>query len=288
MSNKQKTRYFTRPLIGHEESPQWNDDLLEKRIRGYHKLGSAVSPILRNDRYASVNAPPGLFRLGFLEQVPEASKLVMTAEAAAYDKFERVVCELMKKIETDLEFLHNRRCQDEKGHNVHTDQPEDYAHGVLDRVELEEGYRDEYRRFGMTYCYNLKYFYPMYALHHMDNELRTNSVIDWGKFHCPCGRGAFVWRRDRIGLGKYENYWCDDDLQCDDFCGEGQDVHGELDDLIRHMQQKKGPMHKAALKYLLVVYLDKKKQSGQAPQYLMWITGSQRNWRQRNTRLTMM
>jgi hypothetical protein len=248
--------YCTRPMLGYQNPQDWKDELFEKRVREYYVGTFEFINVLANENFDHPTSIPNLIRVCLLEEVPEASAIMRSAEDLAYDFYDGKIIEMQKQMRENNDFLAS---------NENDDDSASFRTGNEKLKKLEV----EYRRLGRVYCYNLKFFYPMFAMHHVDPATRNDGNL--GRFYCPCGRAAYLWRKERLGLdeeypGCYQDN-CDVqgnyiDLQPDDCGMEGDDSYQEMTDLVEHLAGRPGPMHQAAKMFILSVYFMEKKSIG--------------------------
>jgi hypothetical protein len=170
-------------------------------------------------------------RLGVLDALPASSRIARAAEDKALQTFNRILLMLKNA-------LHVRRSK-----------------GLVDdrKWNADWKYFAEYEEIAVEYCYNLKVCFPMYFMHHINPDILAET--QWGRFHCPCGRGCYFWRKESVILDLFtDNYWRPLHLDYPDYCRGGQDTHDTLNDLLVHLEGRMGPMHQAAATYLREVY----------------------------------
>jgi hypothetical protein len=105
----------------------------------------------------------------------------------------------------------------------------------------------------------LKHCIPMYAAHHMDNEIRQDG--GFGGFYCPLSYVADHWYKSDCGL-EVDAFSRPFEAEIwpghDDYCNHGCDhEYEEFNQLLAHLEAKQGPMHQAAAAYLRCVYYNR-------------------------------
>jgi hypothetical protein len=127
------------------------------------------------------------------------------------------------------------------------------------KMERKRDYLDSYRSMSVRYCFALKHCIPMYAAHHMDNEIRQDG--GFGGFYCPLSYVADHWYKSDCGL-EVDAFSRPFEAEIwpghDDYCNHGCDhEYEEFNQLLAHLEAKQGPMHQAAAAYLRCVYYNR-------------------------------
>ena len=127
------------------------------------------------------------------------------------------------------------------------------------KMERKRDYIDSYRDMSVRYCFALKHCIPMFATHHMDNEIRKDAGV--GGFSCPLSYVADGWYDTYCGLADDSfsrpfgaEIWPGHDDYCDHGCDH---EYEEFNLLLMHLETTLGPMHQAAAAYLRWVYYNR-------------------------------
>lgn len=213
---------------------------------------------IKDDLLGKCRSSIGALRLGFLIDVPEASDIVRHAESVAYDYYDTILAGIVKYIDYQKQEATQRNQERQREGNAQNLEHEDRNANLEQELAICEVYKEEYREYGRRYCFNLKFCYPMYALHHVNVLMREGVVPPWGYFHCPCGIGCSFWRKMRCGMDMYrQRVHEEDDKNHPDYCGDGEGAYDSLQGLVMHLKEKKfGALHQSALAFLLNIYFE--------------------------------
>ena len=232
-------KYLLRPMIGFDAEQTTADWIFEERVLNMYLQSGKYTEYIKEDLLGKWHSSFGALRLGFLVDVPEASDIVRRAESVAYDLFDAILAGIVKYIEYTKNKVTQRKLARRQAGNAQDLENDDWNAGLEQQLALCEVYKEEYREYGRRYCYNLKFCYPMYALHHVNLLMREGVNPHWGYFHCPCGIGCSFWRKMRCGMDMYpQRVHEDDDKAHPDYCGDGEGAYDTLQGLIGHLKEK--------------------------------------------------
>jgi hypothetical protein len=240
---------FMKPMVAHDQAAGDDDLRFQKNIlEFYHLAKDDGDDFFSSEQLGNRNGAPDMLRLDFLEQLPEASLLLQYAEEAAYSQYAKTLDDLRRRMEKKIEWYGSRKNEHSPLHNQDTDLTDAEANEVRDAIEQEQIVIKEYEGARRKFCFNLKVCYPMYATAHVAAGLREV----YGKYYCPCGKGGRYWRRNLCGLPFQVTYELAD-VSNVDYC-DGVFCFDKMIQLMAHLHDTRGPLHRAAFRFLKVAY----------------------------------